>query len=259
MKKQVSAFCIVLLVIVLSSCGSAEKLVTPTGVNDSASPTVITPTSTSTPPPATFPSGWITFTNANEQIGDIALDPNGYLWAASQGGLVKWNTSNGTYKKFTTADGLPANRIDAVFVAKDGTVWVGVLGNILSFDGNKWEIYKYPERQGRISQIFQDDNGKLWFVGDGATTFDGKIWKTYTMEDGLGSNAVASITEDNQGRIWLGTWFLYCGCDASPKYIEGVSRFNGQKWNVLGKEIGLYDNDPASGIKVNAMAVDNKG
>jgi ligand-binding sensor domain-containing protein len=218
-------------------------------------------TITSTPalPKAKFPSGWTTYTNANENVGDIAFDQHGFLWAASQGGLVKWNTSNGTYKKFTTADGLPANRIDAVFVAKNGTVWVGVLGNILSYDGNKWEIYKYPEKQSRISQIFQDGNGKLWFVGDGVSTFNGKIWKTYTMEDGLGSNSVASITEDNQGGIWLGTWFWICGCEGSPKYIEGVSRFNGQKWNVLGKEIGLDDNDPASGIKVNAMAVDNKG
>jgi hypothetical protein len=53
-----------------------------------ASPTAITPTSISAPSPAMFSSGWITFTNANEWIGDIALDPNGNLWAASQGGLV---------------------------------------------------------------------------------------------------------------------------------------------------------------------------
>lgn len=117
----------VLLLIVLSSCRSTEKLVTPTSENDLASPAAIISIST-TPSPAKFSSGWVTFTNGNEQIYDIALDQNGHLWAASQGGLVKWNTSNNTYKKFTTADGLPTNRIDSVFVTNDGIVWVGAWG-----------------------------------------------------------------------------------------------------------------------------------
>jgi len=272
LKKQYFPSFVILLSIIVSGCMSAEQITIPTETSISISPTIfvatITPTytpppptltPTSTPLPVTFPSGWISFTNANEYIDDLAFDPNGYLWAASDGGLVKWNTSDGVYEKFTTADGLPDNRIDAVFVAKDGTVWVGSSEGISSFDGNTWEIYKYQEEYGFVSQIFQDSTGKLWFVGRGATTFDGEKWKTYTMADGLGASSVASITEDNKGNIWLGTWFMSCGCEAEPVCTEGVSRFNGQKWEVLGKEIGLKDNDPDTGIKVNAMTVDEKG
>lgn len=256
------AICLILTSIFLLGCSNAISTVEPAHTAISPLATPISPTSAPIATKvsvASFPSGWTTFTNANERIGDLAFDQNGYLWAASQGGLVKWDLSNGTYQKIMTADGLPSNRIDSVLVAKDGTLWVSASGSISSFDGKSWKVYKDQERQGLISEIYQDSKGKLWFVGNAITTFDGTIWKTYEIKDGLGSNSASSIAEDHQHNIWLGTWFTGCGCESSPKYVEGVSRYNGKKWDVLSKEIGLDDNDPISRTRVTTMEVDASG
>jgi len=268
MRKHYITFFTIFLVVALSGCVySGEASLKPTYNPIIPTPTYTiasTPTSTNVPVPSVtalphktnFSPGWTTFTNANEMINGLAFDQDGYLWAASRGGLVKWNITNGTYRKYTTADDLPANRIDAVFVAKNGTLWIGASGGISSFTSaeSKWVTHRNAKRQGVVEEIFQDRHGKLWFVGDGATTYDGKRWTTYSMDDGLGSNAVASIVEDTHGNIWLGTWFLNCGCEGSPKYIEGVSRFNGHQWDVLGAEIGLKES-----MWVSALAVDDRG
>jgi ligand-binding sensor domain-containing protein len=208
-----------------------------------------------------FPPGWVSYTNANENILDIAFDQNGYLWAASRGGLVRWNVDDGTYRKFTTADGLPSNEITAVLPARDGTLWVATRGGLASFDGEQWTIYPMLEQGSVIQEIYQDSHDRLWFATrwDGVLTFDGRHWTTYSMDDGLGSNWVDAVAEDKQGNIWLGTWFFYCGCEGEPNYIEGVSRFDGQGWTVHGADIGLDDEDPASSIHVTSIAVDPKG
>ncbi|MEW5868279.1 MAG: two-component regulator propeller domain-containing protein [Chloroflexota bacterium] len=259
-KKYIFAFCAVLQMLLLFGCRDPRNIaVTPAYTNTPHQTPTTIPIPTVSPIKANFTPGWTTFTNANEWISDLAFDNDGHLWVASQGGLVKWDIVSSTYQKYTTANGLPSNRIDAVFLAKDGTLWIGASGGIISFDGNEWKTHRGSEGQSSGTKILQDHQGKLWFVGSGATTYDGEIWKTYTMDDGMGANAVASIAEDAEGNIWLGTWFLYCGCEGSPEYTEGISRFNGQKWDVLGKEIGLDDKDPSSSIRVNAIAFDNKG
>jgi ligand-binding sensor domain-containing protein len=227
-------------------------------VTDTPLPSIITIPSNVSPP-----IGWTSFTNANEMVNDLAFDNDGHLWVTSQGGLVMWDIASRTYKKYTTADGLPSNRIGSIFITKEGIIWVGSSAGISSFDGKKWLTYKNLEGQGFVSDIFQDSHEQLWFVGDSVTTYDGRKWKTYTIADGLGSNSAASFAEDRKGNIWLGTWFPLLnaceGCSSQHTVSEGVSRFNGKSWDVLGKEIGLDDNEPSSGIQVNAIAVDDKG
>jgi len=53
----------------------------------------------------------------------------------------------------------------------------------------------------------QDKNGNLWFgtTGEGVYRYDGKIFTQFTMKDGLLSNCVWTILEDNKGNILFGT------------------------------------------------------
>jgi ligand-binding sensor domain-containing protein len=55
---------------------------------------------------------------------------------------------------------------------------------------------------------------------------DGKI-KTYTVKDGLISNDIRAICEDNDGSIWIGT------------YTAGVSVLKNNRFTNYNKENGL--------------------
>lgn len=69
----------------------------------------------------------------------------------------------------------------------------------------------------------QDKFGSLWFgtTGDGVYRFDGKVFKQFTEIDGLSSNTIWSLLEDNLGNIWIGTNFGLCKYDG--KNITKIS------------------------------------
>lgn len=190
----------------------------PTSIN-TPSPTEITqssstsiPTSVPTSTPARFPAGWFTYSrNSNERIQDMSFDNDGFLWAATDGGLVKWNTTDSTYQKFTTFDGLPSNQVTGVHVDDSGVVWVGTAGGgIASYINNKFIVYKPAqpaiEAEGEITDIVQDSKGTIWFscsgtggigVGWVILPHAGNCWLVFNEED-----KSVSAPSDNQSAHW---------------------------------------------------------
>ncbi|HEX9962460.1 MAG TPA: two-component regulator propeller domain-containing protein, partial [Pyrinomonadaceae bacterium] len=63
--------------------------------------------------------------------------------------------------------------------------------------------YLKPE----IYSMICASDGRLWITGNyGLLVFDGKRFHQYTTEQGLATNTVASVVEDNEGHIWLTTY-----------------------------------------------------
>lgn len=58
-----------------------------------------------------------------------------------------------------------------------------------------------------IRAIFQDSKGIYWFGShqEGVCRYDGKSFMYFTQENGLSSNQVMTIREDEFGTIWFGT------------------------------------------------------
>lgn len=87
---------------------------------------------------------------------------------------------------------------------------------------------KHGLANSSVNAVFQSSEGYLWFAtqGGGLSRFDGKSFRTYTKEDGLISNDILSIYEDDQHTMWVGT-------------IEGLSRFNGKKFTNYNEKDSL--------------------
>jgi len=69
------------------------------------------------------------------------------------------------------------------------------------------------------SALLQDKAGNFWFVSEkeGVFRYDGKSFINYTEKDGMSSNFVYCILEDNEGILWFGT-------------ADGISCFDGKKF-----------------------------
>ena len=54
---------------------------------------------------------------------------------------------------------------------------------------------------------FEDSKGNLWFTvpAGGVRKFDGRNFQQFTMDDGLPSNTVSGILEDEQGNMIFAT------------------------------------------------------
>lgn len=158
-------------------------------------------------------------------IFDIKQDPQGNIWIATMGeGLfcLQKDGSRRNYKAKYGADNnlkincLPNDYLIKMAFSKDGNhVYVATSVGLACLDRkrNSWvSTFKGINCLNKNSFshcVFVDSKDHVWYgTEDGAFCFDfrkGIKPKLYTTANGLTDNCVASITEDYQGNIWLGT------------------------------------------------------
>ncbi len=156
------------------------------------------------------------WTNPND-IQGMAFDGQN-LWAASSGGVVRWNQDMSEYRVFTVNDGLVSPTTLAVTVDGEGDVWVAYAGlDVWSeYDGSTWQTYS---RQEAVTSQYEalcgaqhfdyrmwtrsPQTGWLWMpTHDGQVrAYDGQTWRAYGPYDGVrrGTRFVAVSAE---GRVW---------------------------------------------------------
>lgn len=158
-------------------------------------------------------------------ILDIKQDPQGNIWIATMGkGLfcLQKDGSRRNYKAKYGADNnlkvnsLPNDYLIKMALSKDGNhVYIATSVGLACLDRkrNSWvSTFKGVNCLNKNSFshcVFIDSKDHVWYgTEDGAFCFDfrkGIKPKLYTTANGLTDNSVASITEDYQGNIWLGT------------------------------------------------------
>ena len=188
---------------------------------------------------------WTYHTNGN-YINDIAIEGD-YIWCATNGGVVRWDSRDGTYVKYTAADGLAGTKVLSVAVDTDNVKWFGTSGNGVSrFDGDTWTTFDTDDGliDGTVHDIVCDGDDVSWFrIGNSSRlmSFDGVAWETYSTEDGLPDIRVTSFAVDSENVKWIGTY-------------QGLCRFDGVTWKIYTTEDGLPQNrvteiaiDPVSG------------
>lgn len=158
-------------------------------------------------------------------IFDIKQDPQGNIWIATMGeGLfcLQKDGSRRNYKAKYGADNnlkincLPNNYLIKLSFSNDGNhLYVATSVGLACLDRkqNSWtSTFKGINclNKNRFSHcVFVDSKDQVWYgTEDGAFCFDfrkGIEPKHYSTANGLTDNSVASITEDYQGNIWIGT------------------------------------------------------
>jgi len=178
-----------------------------------------TPLPTPTPPLASINVGpdlvqfW---TNPND-IQGLAYDGE-YLWAATSGGVVRWNASMTEWSLYTADDGLASSSTGSIAMDRDGDIWVGYPGLDAwsEYDEGTWQTYARTEA---VAQQYEDllnaqqfdyrlwARGKtsnwLWFpTHDGRVrAYDGVAWHAYGPYEGVRQETrFVAVTPD--GRVW---------------------------------------------------------
>ncbi|HZF01820.1 MAG TPA: two-component regulator propeller domain-containing protein [Methylomirabilota bacterium] len=139
------------------------------------------------------------------QIFALFEGRDGQLWTGTQRGLGNFDGQK--WKLFTTRDGLSENSVRALAQDTNGTLWIGTENHGLNFfkDG------KISAVQGNlagndISCLYADNDGALWVgtFGHGLARFKNGDWKSFSKGDGLASDSISYIFEDD-GYLWIGS------------------------------------------------------
>ena len=79
--------------------------------------------------------------------------------------------------------------------AQSESIWHPVYDNYTVNDGLPSMEFYYS---------FQDKDGYMWFASDrGVVRYNGDKFEIFTTEDGVVSNTVFKIDQDDKGRIWF--------------------------------------------------------
>tara|TARA_R110001599_G_scaffold57011_4_gene157123 strand:+ start:4866 stop:7784 length:2919 start_codon:yes stop_codon:yes gene_type:complete len=101
----------------------------------------------------------------SNHIYDIAEDANGFMWFATNRGLVKYNGEK--FKTFTIKDGLPNNDTWLLQADLQGRLWYFSISNYQGYIKND-SIYKFPVQDKRVitPRIIFQSKKELWINSD---------------------------------------------------------------------------------------------
>lgn len=213
----------------LAAIGAVVLLVGPFGGEELPPATTQAPVVSTTIPVTPIP-GAESMGPLNE-VGDLAFAPDGYLWAATRGGLVQWDLADGTYVVFTEEDGIPGGGIETLGIAGDGTVWIAGASWIAHYDGS-WEAFSsanVPELDGQLGSLAVDNDGVVWVevADEPIAKFDGS-WAEVPPPSGQGWSGIGPGLEVGpDGTLWVGL------------HNSGVFAFDGTSWRHFTEDDGV--------------------
>jgi ligand-binding sensor domain-containing protein/two-component sensor histidine kinase len=151
-------------------------------------------------------------------------DSRGDIWISAlshvpgQSGLNRWERSSGKFHRYTAAEGVSQSVPTAFAEDGAGNLWIGFYrGGLARYRDEGFTHFGTDDGVpgGLIRALYLDNAGRLW-VGTGQTNQSGLCriddvgaeqprFRLYTTAQGLGSNDINCITEDQWGRIYIGT------------------------------------------------------
>lgn len=196
---------------------------------------------------------------SSDLIYSILEDKKGRIWVATyqyginllipEGDEVRFVNNHNSFKNYPVGS-WKARHLEQ---AADGKIWVGTTNGLVIFDPDKgkpddytFKSYgKVPGDKNSLGNndaqfIYRDSKDRMWIATSGGglnkvveSSDKGVKFKAYTKEDGLPSDYILSIVEDNAHHLWLGT-------------ENGISKFNPEQQKF--RNYDSYDGLPKTGL-----------
>jgi ligand-binding sensor domain-containing protein/signal transduction histidine kinase len=208
----------------------------------------------------------------------IVQGRGGFLWIATEGGLVRFDGVD--FRTYTRANtpGLPSDLIDDLMEDRAGGLWISTSGGLARMQGDKIEAFG-PEKGIPATQVwrtFQDRSGRVWaLTASGLFQIEGDHAERVGLDAALTENS--RMVEGPDGALWLGTadGLVRAGADGSFRTTGAVGEvlalaMDGKGTAWAGMRSGLeacaasgcrsveLPGLPAGGV-VNALVIDRTG
>lgn len=162
------------------------------------------------PPPHTIDQ-WTTEDGLPQNsVNAIVQTSDGYLWLGTFGGLVRFDGTRFTLMERTDSAGRHIDRVLALAMAPDGSLWIGTQNEgLLRLKNGVYEKFTSGDGalRGIIVALHVSGGGDLWIGADQSVIVryaDGR-YRRFHQADGLSVGRVVTFTEDRDGTLWIST------------------------------------------------------
>lgn len=168
------------------------------------------------------------FSIGGNQIQRLYIDSDSVMWIGVFGGglnkldLKNFDARNPRFIKYMNNPADPFsisdNRIYAIYEDRGKNLWIGTFGGGLNkFDKKNGVFERFVNERSnpsslpnnRIMCLYEDLDGNFWVgtSGNGLVKFDRteNKYKSYGAEDGISTDVIYGILEDDQNNLWLST------------------------------------------------------
>ena len=187
---------------------------------------------------------------ASDLTTSVYEDPTGVVWVGTwDAGVDRFDPTSGVFTHFphnpTDPNSLDDNAVMSFDPDRAGTLWVGTLAGVNRITPGTGTIVRYPLNSKNasssdstgVSSIHEARNGEIWVAsyGDGLYHLNpaGEVIRHYSQKDGLPSDAVFSILEDGQGRLWLSTSNGLSRFDPTAETFRNFDKERRSPWEFL--------------------------
>ncbi|WP_169311977.1 hybrid sensor histidine kinase/response regulator transcription factor [Pseudopedobacter saltans] len=145
----------------------------------------------------------------SNRLSNILIDSKQKVWVGSRNGLFIYDSHLDIFKQTD----VPHSFISSIYEDSEGRIWVAS-DTGLFLKGNKSNHFvnitlkDNPSWFLRINAISEDSKGKIWFAThNGILVYSDKdkTVKLYTENQGLPTNSILGVIEDNQKNLWFST------------------------------------------------------
>lgn len=193
-------------------------------------------------------------------VTDIFQDKQGDIWVSTYTGGLSRKKGKG-FESFQASPSderaLLSNNVMQIHEDENGHIWLATVMGLNRYDRDNNRFYRYqhdetnPESLSAdmVWHMFEDSRGNFWIATEGSGV---NLWlkedrinniarfQRIGRQDGLPSNTIVGIAEDNSGRIWMSS-------------NKGLTRYNPQNGDIehFDKSHGLqgYDFNQGAVIK----------
>lgn len=198
----------------------------------------------------------------DSHIQDLLFDRNGHLWIGCQDTRLV-EVVQGKFLYY------PVENVESLALLPDGRIAAGTINGLYIVTPGQKTVKKLPYSQSSTSQvnryvldlfIYDERYINIATNGGGLYVYDLRTGKCrqFTMKNGLPSNVVTSVTQDELGRLWLATdrGLSFAYFDSLDKIISVNYHYGAQREYSQGATFNLQDGKLLFGSVEGAVVVD---
>lgn len=181
---------------------------------------------------------------SGQSVTRIFEDSHGIFWIGTWGsGLNRWDRSRKQFTRYSFFRGGHISYENSIFVIHEdrrGKLWTATwLGGLYRFDNENDRFQEIPAlRNIGANYLYEDQEGQFWIGTNdhGLICFDpatDSILKTYTISDGLPSNALYGILPARNKGLWLSTNKGICRLDPHAGQVKNYDLSDGLPSNTF--------------------------